>query len=106
FERRFYDPALHGVNLRAIVQLRSDELLNTTDFLGAMNGVLAETRACPVDFLHETDRKAPLWRLAKATFHAANGAGSGWVFQDVLIDGAAHKAGVQSGAALLGINGH
>ena len=105
FERRFYDPSLHGVDLRSVVSSRLEELLSTTDFAGAMSAVLAETRSHPTDFFHDTDRKSPLGKLIKATFHEINGNGCRWMFQDVLFDGPAHKAGVQPGAILMNVNG-
>jgi predicted metalloprotease with PDZ domain len=105
FERRFYDPSLHGFDLRSVVRSRFEELLSTTDFIGAMAAVLAETRSHPTDFFHETERKSPLGKVAKATFHEMNGDGSRWMFQDVLFDGPAHKAGIEPGALLLNVNG-
>ncbi len=105
FEKRFYDPGLHGVDLRGIAQARRDELLATDDFVGAIVALLKETRAHPVDFFHESNRKVSFARLAKATLHPMNGGASPWIFQDVLVDGPAYQANVQPGATLLGING-
>ena len=104
FERRFYDPSLHGVDLRGVVRSRAEALLITTDFIGAMAAVLAEAGAHPTEFFHESERRSPLGKLAKATFHDLTGDKSQWIFQDVLVDGPAHKAGVQPGALL--INSH
>lgn len=106
FERRFYDPKLHGVDLRARVSSQFEELLRTSDFISAMAGVLAEVRAHPTDFFHETERRSPLGKLIKATFHEVNGNGSPLMFQDILTDGPAHRAGVETGAILLKVNGH
>jgi len=105
FERRFYNPSLHGVDLRSVVSSRLEEILSTPDFIGAMAAVLAETRSHPTDFFHETERKSPLGKLVKATFYEINGNGCRWMFQDVLFDGPAHKAGIEPGAILLNVNG-
>jgi C-terminal processing protease CtpA/Prc len=105
FETRFYDPGLHGVDLRSLARSRSEELLTTGDFPGSMAALLAETKSHPTDFFHETQRWAPLGRLAKATFYAIEGGRNRWMFQDVLVDGPADKAGTKPGAILLDVNG-
>src|SRR5262249_46449998 len=92
-------------DLRSLVRCRSEELLKTADFASSMAAILAETRSHPTDFFHEDQRVAPLAKLAKATFHEADRGRNRWMFQDVLLDGPAHKGGVKSGAILLGVNG-
>jgi C-terminal processing protease CtpA/Prc len=105
FEARFYDPFLHGMDLRSLVRSRFEELLTTEDFCGSMAVVLAETNSHPTDFFHETERSAPLSRLAKATFYATDRNRNPWMFQDVLVDGPADKAGAKPGAILLDVKG-
>lgn len=105
FETRFYDPSLHGVDLRSLVRSRFEELLSADDFAGSMAAMLAKTNSHPTDFFHEAERPVSLSRLAKATFFATDRNRNPWMFQDVLVDGPADRGGAKPGAILLDVNG-
>ena len=94
-ERRFYDPALHHVHLRELLEQEQDRLLASTAFSRDLNAVLAQLNAYPVEFGHESERRVGLWKAIQCSFHPWNG---GWMFQDVMPDGHADRAGVRPGA--------
>ncbi len=100
-ERRFYDPALHGVSIRNIFIGEQSRLLRTSIFTSDINNLLSSLKAYPVEFGHESGRRIGLWKTIKCSFFRWNGA---LIFQDVLVGGHAESAGVRSGAALLGID--
>jgi carboxyl-terminal processing protease len=102
-EQRFYDPKLHGIQLRELASAQSTDILTTPCFSNAVNSLLGELHAYPVEFFHESERRVGLWKVIKCSFHTVNGH---WMFQDVLVDGYADRAGVKSGALLLEINGN
>jgi len=102
FEQRFYDPQLHGVFLRGLVNERYSELLKTSAFSREMNSLLSAMKAYPVEFFHDSERRIALWKTIKATFCECD---RRWMFQDVLTDGFADRAGARPGALLLAING-
>lgn len=101
-ERRFYDPALHHVPLRDILNEEQARLLATTSFTRDLNGVLAQLHAYPVEFGHESERRVGLWKAIQCSFHRWNGS---WMFQDVLPDGHADRGGVRPGASLVSVDG-
>jgi carboxyl-terminal processing protease len=102
FERRFYDPKLHEVDLAAALRQRSDDLLAAPDFSREVVSILRnEVRAYPLDFFHDSERVVPLGRILGATFHRAEVNGCTWMFQDILIGQAAAQACVKPGALLL-----
>ena len=105
FEKRLYDPALNGINFRSLAASRSDEILNSPDFVGQIKALLAETGVHPTDFHHESSKTVPLDRLVRATFHQSAANGSSWVFQDVHLDGPAYNFGIRPGYRLTGLNG-
>ena len=100
-EQRFYDPKLHGI---AVHDLFGSEpsLLRTPSFTTEINRLLSKLQAYPTEFGHESERRAGLWKAVKCSFFRWNDA---WIFQDVLVDGYAERAGVQPGAILLTIDG-
>jgi C-terminal processing protease CtpA/Prc len=101
-ERRFYDPALHHVPLRDILKQEEPRLLGTPSFTRDLNGALAQLNAYPIEFGHESERRVGLWKAIQCSFHRWNGE---WMFQDVLPDGHADRAGVRPGARLLAVDG-
>lgn len=102
FEKRFYDPQLHGVSLRELVNEHYSELLGTSAFSEQVNSLLSTVKAYPIEFFHESERRIALWKTIKATFHECDGR---WMFQDVLTNGFADHAAVRPGALLLTVNG-
>lgn len=101
-ERRFYDPALHHVPLRAILKQEESRLLATSYFTRDLNEVLGQLNAYPIEFVHESERRVGLWKAIQCSFHRWNGR---WMFQDVLPDGHADRGGVRAGAQLLAVDG-
>lgn len=101
-ERRFYDPALHQLPLRDILKQEEPRLLAASDFTSALNSVIAQLNAYPVEFGHESERRVGLWKSIQCSFHRWDG---GWMFQDVLTDGHADRGGVRPGARLLAVDG-
>ena len=101
-EQRFYDPQLHGVNIRGLFESETASLLKTATFTVDVNKSLANLRAYPIEFFHESERRAGLWKAIWCSFSAHGG---GWIFQDILPSGLADRAGVRSGATLLAIDG-
>jgi carboxyl-terminal processing protease len=102
FERRFYEPTLHGVPLRKLLTKHHAELLTTQAFSKDLNALLSEVKAYPIEFFHESERRIGLWKAIHCSFHRSNGC---WIFQDVLPNGWADRAGVQPGAQLLAVGG-
>jgi carboxyl-terminal processing protease len=101
-ERRFYDPALHHVRLRELFQEEQHRLMASRTFTRDINAVLSQLNAYPVEFGHESERRVGLWKAIQCSLHRFNG---GWMFQDVLSDGHADRAGVRSGAQLIAVDG-
>ena len=102
FERRFYEPTLHGVALRQLLTEQQAELLTSQTFSRNLNALLITINAYPIEFFHESERRIGLWKAIQCSFHRWNGH---WIFQDVLPDGWADRAGVQPGAELLAVDG-
>lgn len=100
-ERRFYDPALHHVALRELLKQQQDRLLTSTAFSRDLNAVLAQLNAYPIEFGHESERRVGLWKAIQCSFHRWS---DGWMFQDILPDGHADRAGVRPGAQLLAVD--
>ena len=101
-EHRFYDPKLHDVSVRDLFGSEQSSLLRTPLFTTEINRLLSKLQAYPTEFAHESERRVGLWKAIKCSFFRWNGA---WIFQDVLVDGHAERAGVRPGATLLTING-
>jgi len=75
FEQRFYDPRLHGVPLRALVEKHDSELLRTDAFSQRMNDLLSALKAYPIEFFHHSERKLALGKAIAATFFGTTGNG-------------------------------
>ncbi len=101
-EQRFYDPNLHGVSVRDLFGRERPSLLRTPSLSTEINRLLSNLQAYPTEFVHETERKVGLWKAIKCSFFRWN---SALIFQDVLPDGYAERAGVRSGATLLAVDG-
>ena len=101
-EQRFYDPKLHDVSVRDLFGNEHASLLRTPSFTTEINRLLSKLQAYPTEFVHESERRVGLWKAIKCSFFRWNGA---WIFQDVLVDGQAERAGVRPGATLLAIDG-
>jgi carboxyl-terminal processing protease len=102
-EKRFYDPQFHGTDFRSLFNNGTKaRLRKTARFTADLNKILATLRAYPLEFFHESERRVALAKTIWCSFHAYR---SRWIFQDVLPDGLADKAGVVAGATLLAIDG-
>lgn len=101
-EQRFYDPKLHDISVRDLFGSEQPSLLRTPSFTTEINRLLSKLQAYPTEFAHESERRVGLWKAIKCSFFRWNGA---WIFQDVLVDGHAERAGVRPGATLLAIDG-
>ena len=102
FNTRFYEPKIHGIDLKARFESEHSRLMQSDHFSSDVNAVLSEVDAYPIEFFHETERRIGLWKAIGVSFFARNGT---WIFQDVLVDGLAENAGVQPGAELVAIDG-
>ena len=102
FNARFYEPAVHGIDLNARFELEHCRLMQSEQFSNDVQSILAEADAYPIEFFHETERRIGLWKTIGVSFFPCNGA---WMFQDVLVDGLADRAGVRPGAELVAIDG-
>lgn len=101
-EQRFYDPKLHDISVRDLFGSEQPSLLRTPSFTTEINRLLSKLQAYPTEFAHESERRVGLWKAIKCSFFRWNGA---WIFQDVLVDGHAERAGVRPGATLVAIDG-
>jgi len=101
-EQRFYDPKLQNVSVRDLFGTEQLSLLRTPSFTTEINRLLSKLQAYPTEFAHESERRVGLWKAIKCSFFRWN---SAWIFQDVLVDGHAERAGVRPGATLLAIDG-
>lgn len=101
FTARFYEPGIHGMNLNARFESERPRLMRSERFSNDVNAVLSEVDAYPIEFFHESERRIGLWKTIGVSFFPWNGT---WMFQDVLVDGWADRAGVQPGAELIAID--
>lgn len=102
FSARFYEPTVHGMDLKARFASEHHRLLRSDQFSTDVNALLTEVDAYPIEFFHETERRIGLWKAIGVSFFPRNGT---WMFQDVLVDGLADSAGIQPGAELVAIDG-
>ena len=102
FSGRFYEPSVHGIDMKARFEEKQSCLLETDYFSHDINAILSEVDAYPTEFFHESERRVGLWKTIGASFCNFNGS---WVFQDLLPDHLADRAGVRLGAELVAIDG-
>ncbi len=102
FNTRFYEPKIHGIDLKARFASEHPRLMQSNQFSIDVNALLTEVDAYPIELFHETERRIGLWKAIGVSFFPRNGT---WMFQDVLADGLADSAGVQPGAELVAIDG-
>ena len=104
-EKKHFNPGLHGVNWRQLVEGRRQRILSAqTDdaFEKEMDDLVRQLKTSHTGFLHRRSRRVPARNAISATFQRWMVAGSeSWMFQDVHPGGAAFNAGVQPGDVLL-----
>ncbi len=76
------------------------------EFEERMNVSLAMLRSSHVAFFHASAQRVPAPYALNATFIKSDDPEPVWVFLDVLEGGVAHKAGIETGESLIGVNGH
>jgi carboxyl-terminal processing protease len=99
---RFYEPTVHGIDLEARFETKRPILLKTDCFSRDINAILSEIEAYPTEFFHESERRVGLWKTIGTSFFQRNGS---WIFQDVLPNHLADRAGVRPGAELVAVDG-
>ena len=102
FNTRFYEPKIHGIDLKPRFASEHPRLMQSDQFSIDVNALLTEVDAYPIELFHETERRIGLWKAIGVSFFARNGT---WMFQDVLVDRVGGKRGVQPGAELVAIDG-
>ncbi len=102
FATRFYEPTIHGMDLNARFEAEGPPLMRSDRFSHDVNTILNGIDAYPIEFFHESERRIGLWKTIGVSFFPWNGT---WVFQDILVDSLADRAGVQPGAELVAIDG-
>jgi C-terminal processing protease CtpA/Prc len=106
-EKKHFNPSLHGVNWRQLVESRREQILSAqTDdaFEKKMDDLVRQLKTSHTGFLHRRSRRVPARNAISATFQRwiLDGCDC-WMFQDVHPGGAAFNAGVQPGDVLLKI---
>ena len=107
-QKRFYDPGLHGADLRSAFQQRMQELLECpeAEFAAQIEKTLGVLQANPVKFYHSSQKRVPTRWAIRATFQKIDeNSQVQWMFQDVAPGGPAHAAGLEPGDVLKSLNG-
>src|SRR5437867_9095043 len=105
FAKKFYDPALNGVNLESLIESKRDcvsRCKSTEEFEKEVNDLLKAFATSHVGFFHQSVPRGSGRQAIAATFcKAETKYGTRWVFQDVHSEGPADLAGIQPGDVLL-----
>jgi len=105
FAKKFYDPALNGVELEGLIESKRDCIArckSTEEFEKEMNDLLKAFRTSHVGFFHQSVPRGSARQAIAATFcKAETKYGCRWIFQDVHSGGPADVAGIQPGDVLL-----
>ena len=106
-EKKHFNPGLHGLNWRQLVESRRERILSApTDdtFEKEMDDLVRQLKTSHTGFLHRQSRRVPARNAISATFqHLVMDGSECWMFQDVHPGGAAFNAGIQPGDILLKI---
>lgn len=107
--KRFYDPQLHGVDWRAVVEKHRYDIVTASSdeaFEDTIMKLLAELKSSHIGFYHVGLTRASSKMAICATCAAVPfGDEERWVFQDVHEGGPAAKAGIGPGDILLSVDG-
>ncbi len=104
-QTKHFDPAMNGVDWKALAQSRRAEILACTEpevFEKEVQNLMAELKTSHTGFRHAGMRNIPARHAINATMQriAVNG-GERWMFQDVHQGGPAYSAGIRPGDLLL-----
>jgi carboxyl-terminal processing protease len=105
-ETKHFNPAMNGVDWKALVQDRRDQILacdGAEAFEKEVHKLVAELKTSHTGFRHAGMRNIPARHAINATLQrfAVNGT-ERWMFQDVHRGGPAYLAGIRPGDLLLG----
>ena len=62
FNTRFYEPKIHGIDLKARFASEHPRLMQSDQFSYDVNALLTEVDAYPIEVFHETERLIGLWK--------------------------------------------
>jgi len=104
-QTKHFDPAMNGVDWKALAQSRRAEILACTEqevFEKEVQNLVAELKTSHTGFRHAGTRNIPARHAINATMQrfAVNG-DERWMFQDVHQGGPAYSAGIRPGDLLL-----
>jgi C-terminal processing protease CtpA/Prc len=104
-ETKHFNPAMNGVDWKALAQSRRDQILACTEaeaFEKEVQRLVAELKTSHTGFRHAAMRNIPARHAINATMQriAVDG-GERWMFQDVHQGGPAYSAGIRPGDLLL-----
>jgi len=104
-QTKHFDPAMNGVDWKALAQSRRAEILACTEpevFEKEVQNLVAELKTSHTGFRHAGMRNIPARHAINATMQriGVNG-GERWMFQDVHQGGPAYSAGIRPGDLLL-----
>ena len=105
-ETKHFDPAMNGMDWKALAKNRRDQILasaNPEAFENEVQNLLAELKTSHTGFRRARMRNIPARHAINATMQrvAVNG-NERWMFQDVHPGGPAYSAGIRPGDLLLG----
>ena len=105
-ETKHFNPAMNGVDWRALAESRRDQILVCEEpeaFEKEVNRLVAELKTSHTGFRHAGARNIPARHAINATLHRIRVNGTEhWMFQDVHRGGPAYLAGIRPGDLLLG----
>jgi len=103
--RKFYDPALNGIEWESLVKAKRDSVsraASVEEFEKEINELLKALRTSHVGFFHQSvPRSSSRQAIAATLCKAETQYGTRWVFQDVHSEGPACIAGITTGDVLL-----
>ena len=106
--QKFYDPTFGGRNWPNIVSSHRQNILDAPDnrsFENAIARMLADVGSSGLGLLSKETRINPRNAINASFTHITDSGSSRWVFQDVLPDGVASRAGIRPGDTLLSVDG-
>jgi C-terminal processing protease CtpA/Prc len=108
-EKKFVDPKLNGVDLRALASAEEEAVIactNSEEFEQRINSLLQKLGTSHIGFFHGVRPRSSGRIAIAATFTKAEGSdGTRWMFQDVHPGGVAARAGIRPGDVLLEVDG-
>src|SRR5438094_2288019 len=106
--KKHFNPSLNGADWPALFDSRRNRILdceNPEDFEKEVQELLSQLKTSHTGFFHRSARNIPARLAVNATVRRLTINGDErWVFEDIHEGGAAHKAGVEPGDVLLGVD--